>query len=311
MSPGAGGFQLDDRPDLSGPGRAAAERIGTAFALFREKARTVSLAELFDDIVEVTGYRATLNNTEEELDRWANLLELRADLERYDAVDPAEALNAYLEQVSLIADVDTMTDETKGQVTLITLHSAKGLEFPVVFVTGIEEGLLPISRAIEQEAFDSSALEEERRLFYVGVTRAKQLLYLTYAANRMSYGRYQSGVPSRFLQAIPAEHVRSVTRGTGATAGRSPGRLANAARGPLASQVSSSTSSSWALSDRSGPSAPLPEYAAGQTVFHPKFGEGKVIEVLERRNDQEVVVSFPRAGAKRLMASLAKMDVVE
>ena len=310
MSPGAGGIQPGDRPDLSGPGRTAAERIGTAFAVFREKARTVSLAELFDHIVEDTGYRATLNNTEEELDRWANLLELRADLERYDAMDPAEALKVYLEQVSLIADVDAMTDETKGQVTLITLHSAKGLEFPVVFVTGIEEGLLPISRAIEQEAFDTSALEEERRLFYVGVTRAKQLLYLTYAANRMSYGRYQSGVPSRFLQAIPAEHVRSVTRATGASAGRAPGRLANVARGPLASQVSSSTSSSWALSDSSAPPAPMPEYAAGQTVFHPKFGEGKVVEVLERRNDQEVVVSFPRAGTKRLMASLAKMDTI-
>ncbi len=299
-----------DVPAYSGTARSAAERVGGVFATLREKAKTASLAELFDEIVEATGYRAALTQSEEDLERWANLLELRADLERYDAVDPAEALAVYLEQIALIADVDAMNDDARGQVTLITLHSAKGLEYPVVFITGIEEGLLPISRAIEAEALDPTAVEEERRLFYVGVTRAEKLLYLTYAANRMSYGRYQSGVPSRFLTSIPAEHVRSVTRMSAAGSTRTGGRLAGAAKGSLASRVSESITTSYGLKDSPAPTPAVPIYAAGQKVFHPKFGEGQVLEVLERRSDQEVVVEFERGGSKRLMASLARMDVI-
>jgi len=307
----AAGIAAPEGPELSGAGRAAAERIGTALAILRERARTASLVELFDDIVEKTGYRDALKGTEDDLDRWANLLELRADLERYEAVDPVEALNAYLEQVSLIADVDSMKDEDKGQVTLITLHSAKGLEFPVVFIAGIEEGLLPISRAIEAEAFDSSAMEEERRLFYVGVTRAKKLLYLTYAANRMTYGRYQSGVPSRFLQAIPAELVRATTRTATSRTGSAAGRFSGTTRGTLASQVTTISSSRSGLSAAAVEKPPLPEYVAGQKVFHPKFGDGQIVEVLPRRDDLEVVVTFVRVGTKRLMASLARMDTIE
>ncbi|MEJ7900397.1 MAG: UvrD-helicase domain-containing protein [Thermomicrobiales bacterium] len=300
-----------DQPDFSGAGRAAAERIGAALAILRERARTVSLAELFDDIVEKTGYRDALKSTEDDLDRWANLLELRADLERYESVDPVEALNAYLEQVSLIADVDSMKEDDTSQVTLITLHSAKGLEFPVVFISGIEEGLLPISRAIEAEAFDTTALEEERRLFYVGVTRAEKLLYLTYAANRMTYGRYQSGIPSRFLQAIPAELIRATTRASASRTGGAAGRFSGTSRGTLASQVTTSFASQSGLSARPIEKAPLPSYVAGQKVFHPKFGDGQILEVLPRRDDLEVVVAFVRVGTKRLMASLAKMDTVE
>ncbi len=301
----------EDQPDFSGPGRTAAERIGNTFAILRERANTASLAELFDDIVEKTGYRDSLTSTEDDLDRWANLLELRADLERYESVDPTEALTAYLEQVSLIADVDSMKEDEQGQVTMITLHSAKGLEFPVVFITGIEEGLLPISRAIEAEAFDTTALEEERRLFYVGVTRAEKLLFLTYAANRMTYGRYQSGVPSRFLQAIPAELVRASTRSSANRGGSSNGRLAGVARGALASQVTTKYSSPSGLGNQPAAKPVIPSYVPGQHVFHPKFGDGQILEVLPRRDDLEVVVAFVRVGTKRLMASLAKMDIVE
>ncbi len=306
-----------DVPAFSGPGRTAAERIGTVLGTLRERAQTASLAELFDAIVEQTGYRESLKGTEEDLERWANLLELRADLERYDAVDPVEALAVYLEQVSLIADVDSMKDDQQGQVTLITLHSAKGLEFPVVFVAGIEEGLLPISRAIEAEAFDKTALEEERRLFYVGVTRAEKLLYLTYAASRMTYGRYQSGVASRFLDAIPVENMRRVGRSQSGKSTGSSGRLDGVRRGSLASQVSSTYSSSSfgrptsdGLSDSAPAKVTIPDFEPGQKVFHPKFGEGQVLEVLDRREDKEVVVAFVRVGTKRLMASLARMDVI-
>ena len=173
----------------------------------------MTLAELFDQFVDRTGYAAIFDkDDEEQMQRWANVLELRADLEKYDLLPPGEALPTYLEQVSLISDVDTMEDDGRGRVTMITLHSAKGLEFPVVFIAGVEEGLLPISRAVEAEFTDPMPLEEERRLFYVGITRAEKLLYLTYAGARVVYGRFQSAIASRFLAAIPETHTQSLGR---------------------------------------------------------------------------------------------------
>ena len=308
--PSASGIGTIDPPSFSNAGQSGAQRIGTALAQLRETSRTSSLAELFDAIVDKTGYRNTFNEgTEDDLQRWANVLELRADLERYDAVDPREALAAYLEQVSLIADVDAMSEDPRSQVTLITLHSAKGLEFPVVFIAGVEEGLLPISRAVEAEPIDPAQLEEERRLFYVGVTRAEKLLYLSFASSRMTYGRYNSGVASRFLQAIPAEVVRSVSRSS-AGRGGGTGRMSSASSGPLSARVSSSWSSSSGLSDTPALKEPLPEFKAGQKVFHPKFGEGVIGEVLPRRDDIELTVEFRFHGRKRLMATLAKLDIV-
>lgn len=310
MVPGSTVFPDASRPEFSNAGASAAVRIGSALAFLKERATTVSLAELFDFIVEKTGYRESFNQaTEDDLQRWANILELRADLERYESVEPAEALSAYLEQIALIADVDAMNDQAQDQVTLITLHSAKGLEFPVVFITGVEEGLLPISRAIEAEPFDPLPLEEERRLMYVGVTRAKRLLYLSFAANRLSYGRYQSGVASRFLQAIPADVVRSVTRATPSRSG-GPGRMASSMSGPLSSRVTSTWGDLPGLSDTVPPKPDLPDYQPGQKVFHSKFGEGIVSDVVARRDDVEIAVEFERHGRKRLMGTLAKLDVL-
>ncbi|MEJ7837359.1 MAG: 3'-5' exonuclease, partial [Thermomicrobiales bacterium] len=186
-------------PTFSGAAATAGQKIGTALANLRSKVGHVTLSQLFDEIVTETRFHEQFReNLEEDLQRWANVLELRSDLERYDDVLPEEALSTYLEQVALVADVDSLPDDTAGTVTLITLHSAKGLEFPVVFIAGTEEGLLPINRAIEEEVFNKQPMEEERRLFYVGVTRAKTLLYITYASNRISYGRFQNGAPSRF-----------------------------------------------------------------------------------------------------------------
>ncbi len=207
-------------PDLAGAAKTAARSLGGAFARLRESAERSSLVELFDAVVEHTGYKGSFDHeSEEEMQRWANVLELRSDLEKYDLLPPGEALPTYLEQVALVADVDALEEGDRGRVTLITLHSAKGLEFPVVFIAGVEEGLLPISRAVEAEFSDPMPLEEERRLFYVGITRAQKLLYLTYTGVRMSYGRYQQATPSRFLAVLPQDNVRSL--GTRPTNGRS------------------------------------------------------------------------------------------
>ncbi len=204
----------------------------------------------------------------------------------------------YLERVALVADVDSLDADERGRVTLITLHSAKGLEFPVVFVAGVEEGLLPISRAVESEHLNPEEMEEERRLFYVGMTRAERLLYLTYASSRATYGRFGYSVPSRFLQSIPDHLLRSLGR-RGALRPGSAGSLRDKVRG-----VSTPAATN-------GPTIPTVTYASGQKVFHPKFGEGTVIQTTERGGDQEVAVEFIRHGPKRLLASLAAMDVLD
>ena len=294
-------------PALAGAAKSAAQRIGDVFGRLRAQKADLTLAELFDAVVERTGYQASFNHDdEEEMQRWANVLELRNDLEKYDIVAPIDALPTYLEQVSLIADVDTMDDADRGRVTLITLHSAKGLEFPVVFIAGVEEGLLPISRAVEAEFHDLLPMEEERRLFYVGITRAQRLLYITYAGNRLTYGRFQPAVASRFLAAVPSGNLRSLgRRPTERSRGRS--RLQDEARGRVPGQAD------WSVPAPHAPTpAPIdaPQYRAGQRVFHPKFGEGHVLDVVERRGDQELGVAFARHGTKRLLASMANMDVI-
>lgn len=301
--------QVEHPPRITGSAAKPAERIGTTLAILRERATSSTLSELFDEIIEVSEYREQFRNgTEEDLQRWANVQELRTDMERFDTLDPQDALTQYLESVSLVSDVDSMDDSDSGHVTLITLHSAKGLEFPVVFIAGVEEGLLPISRAIDSEAFDRQPMEEERRLFYVGVTRAKRLLYLTCATSRMSYGRYGMNDQSRFLAGIPAEAMRSVTRRQGAGSSRE-GRVSGRSAGSLAGRVQSPTSLGTSVTAAEAPV--LPDFKPAQHVFHPKFGAGTVVEVLELKNDAEVAVEFARHGKKRLMASLARLEIVD
>ena len=201
-----------------------------------------------------------------------------------------------------------MDDDGRGGVTLITLHSATGLEFPVVFIAGVEEGLLPISRAVEAEFYDGMPLEEERRLFYVGITRAQRLLYLTYAGARITYGRFQPAVASRFLAAIPEGNVQSLGRRDARRESRYGGSSSLQDRVKRPSASDSVTPSPLPAASPTPP--PAVRYSAGQRVFHAKFGEGTIKEVVDRRDDQEIVIDFQRHGSKRLMASLAPLDVI-
>ena len=167
----------------------------------RSRIGVLALPELLDDVLEASGYRAMLAaGSEDGEERWANLLELRGVTTRYDDLSPEDALDRLLEETALVADQDSYEGDADA-VTLITLHAAKGLEFPVVFIAGLEEGLFPHSRALD----DEKQLEEERRLAYVGITRAKRRLYLSHAWRRMTWGMGQPTVPSRFLMEIPAE----------------------------------------------------------------------------------------------------------
>ncbi len=183
-------------------------RIRSALAGFvalvqrlRRRIGVLPLPELLDEVLEASGYRAMLaDGSEEGEDRWANLLELRQVTTRYDDLSAEDALDRLLEETALVADQDSYEGEADA-VTLITLHAAKGLEFPVVFIAGMEEGLFPHNRALD----DEKELEEERRLAYVGITRAKRRLFLSHAWRRATWGGGGMSIPSRFLLEIPAE----------------------------------------------------------------------------------------------------------
>ncbi|MDP9482864.1 MAG: UvrD-helicase domain-containing protein, partial [Chloroflexota bacterium] len=167
----------------------------------RSQIGVLPLPELLDAVLERSGYRAMLaDGSEEGEDRWNNLLELRSVTTRYDDLSPEDALDRLLEETALVADQDSYEGEADA-VTLITLHAAKGLEFPVVFIAGLEEGVFPHSRALD----DERELEEERRLAYVGITRAKRQLYLTHARTRLLFGNRDWNLRSRFIDEIPVE----------------------------------------------------------------------------------------------------------
>ncbi|MGK2852222.1 MAG: ATP-dependent helicase, partial [Candidatus Limnocylindrales bacterium] len=181
--------------------RGALAEFAALVRRLRARIGVLPLPELLDEVLEVSGYRAMLaDGSEDGEERWANLLELRSVTTRYDDLTPEDALDRLLEETALVADQDSYEGDADA-VTLITLHAAKGLEFPAVFIGGLEEGLFPHSRALD----DERQLEEERRLAYVGITRAKRRLFLSHAWRRATWGMGQASVPSRFLLEIPAE----------------------------------------------------------------------------------------------------------
>ena len=181
--------------------RAALADFAAIVRSLRTRIGLLPLPELLDAVLERSGYRAMLaDGSEEGEDRWNNLLELRSVTTRYDDLSPEDALDRLLEETALVADQDAYAQDADA-VTMITLHAAKGLEFPVVFIAGLEEGTFPHSRALD----DERQLEEERRLAYVGITRAKRRLFLSHAWHRATWGASGAAVPSRFLLEIPAE----------------------------------------------------------------------------------------------------------
>jgi len=243
----------------------------------------LSLSGLLDEIWEHTGYRKYILDKEDGEDRWENVMELKSVASEYDELDPEEALAAFLEKVSLVSDIDEL-DEKADAVTLITLHQAKGLEFPAVFIVGLEEGILPHRKSFD----DPEEMEEERRLCYVGITRAKKRLYLLRSYRRSLFGGSTANPPSRFLQDISPHLI-------------SPRGLWEESPTPVASTYSQpSTQPSSTLSLK-----------VGDHVRHSKFGPGIVMNCLPTRDDQELTVAFEEAGVKKLLASLAPLEKIE
>jgi ATP-dependent DNA helicase UvrD/PcrA len=277
-----------------------------------------SLPELFDLTLSQTGYGDLVRDgTTEGEDRWENLLELRRVTQDYAAVEPPEALPMFLEQVALVSDVDGLRNDPPGETgdyrevgpALLTLHAAKGLEFPVVFIVGMDEGVLPHARSLDTP----EAMEEERRLCYVGITRAKDHLYLVHTFRRFMSGQNDLSMPSRFLTDIPDELIEGQAQPRGRTAesavaaglrkgdGYEPPSGSRSLRTVLTG-VAASQPTSWPPQDR---------FHAGDTIEHAKFGEGVVIASHMTKDDQEIEVAFPGQGVKRLSVNLAPIRKLE
>jgi DNA helicase-2/ATP-dependent DNA helicase PcrA len=274
-------------PGLGTAARRAFERFMGTMAGLRERADDrVPVGDLLEAILHESGYLEALEaeRTIEAQGRMENLQELVEVAREFDArVDEdADTLDAFLQQIALVADADTRRDD-EGLVTLMTLHNAKGLEYPIVFVIGAEEGIFPHSRSL-----DEGTLEEERRLAYVGMTRAMRDLYLTYARRRAVFGAQNFGLPSRFLAEIPSDLVEA----EGALRGRGGG-LGGGSEG-------GSRTASWAAARTDAPGS---DFRLGDDVVHAAFGDGVVIGV---EPGGIVVVRFPSDGSERkLMAEYA------
>lgn len=288
-----------------------------------EQSRDLDLIELIDAVMDKSGYRKSLqDDTERGEERTENIQEFRNSARDYLQYGISDALTAFLESISLVSDLDSLEDKADA-LTLITLHQAKGLEYPVVFIVGMEEGLLPHSRSLE----DPAQMEEERRLAYVGITRAKERLYLMRAFRRGFRGGVEPSMPSRYLAEIPRELIVSPGQETkpqspsSGSPARSPVRSnGRPARDVSASPVRSVRRVASAMNSVSTGKRRSPQgaeisssdaFAAGDKVKHAKFGDGIVTECKASGGDFEVTVAFKDgAGVKRLLMSFAKLEKV-
>ncbi len=275
---------------------------------FTAKSREVNLTDLFDFVVESLGFKGYVFDQPEGEERWDNVMELRGVAQEHNDLPPPDGLASFLEGVTLVSDVDSL-QEGGSAVTFITLHQAKGLEFPIVFILGMEDGLLPHFRTID----DPAQIEEERRLFYVGVTRAKKKVYLLRAFRRTLMGRSSITTVSRFLADVPGDKTSSASTGWHEKADFSSALYAWNRLSPLSDadlmsgQKAAPPLPSTALPD---PSTSRTGLKAGDRVRHSQFGEGTVIGLKTTRDDTEATVAFADIGVKKLLLSFARLTKV-
>lgn len=280
--------------------KKSASLIKTAdmFGMFFEAAEKVTLEELFDMVAEKSGYASMLRSQGDEgIARLENIGELKSNIANYikekEETGEEPSLAGFLEEISLYTDTDKLTADADA-VSMMTMHSAKGLEFPTVFIVGMEDGIFPSMRSADNQ----SDLEEERRLAYVGITRAKEKLYITHAKQRMLFGTTQRNIQSRFIREIDKECIEKID-GTTETAQlqTDDGIILPVHTYNLKSHLTSKKAD-----------APAVDYKVGDRVKHNKFGEGTVTMTKEMGNDHLLEISFDgEVGTKKIMAKYAKI----
>jgi DNA helicase-2/ATP-dependent DNA helicase PcrA len=291
--------------------RLLAPRATQSLAAFRdliatlaEMARQESVSIALGKVLDQSGYLLDLREerSEEAESRIENLAELVSAAREYESRNPEPSLAGFVDQLSLLSDVDEEQGAQNARVLMMTMHSAKGLEFPVVTIAGLEEGLFPHSRSADDEA----ELEEERRLCYVGITRAQRRLVLTSAARRRVFGEYQSTDPSRFLDEIPSELMEEAPSTFLSPQTSFSNFRANPYGRAYRSRVKEEPDYSYADEDQSVPAGLRP----GIRVKHPHFGVGTVLSVEQLDDDVKLLVRFTSVGQKTLRAKYAKLETV-
>ena len=295
---------------VPGLGKAAAKI--RPFVLFiqsmKAKAKLLSVADLLQEVIETTGYVRELEaeGTDEAEARIENIDELISKAVDYAEGEEAPTLNGFLENVALVADIDSF-DENSDYVVLMTLHSAKGLEFPHVYLAGLEDGIFPSYMTITAD--DPAELEEERRLCYVGITRAKENLTLTCARRRMVHGETQYNKMSRFLKEIPLSLLSTGALFKKEQTEEEPKVSAyRQAKQAFATKAFAATKPAQQFTVTKGKG---PGYDVGDRVRHIKFGEGLVTQITEGGRDYEVTVDFDTAGTKKMFAMFAKLQKID
>ena len=294
-------------------GRAAAKvkPFVTMIQTFRSKVGLMPLVNLVEEVLDETGYLAELQaeGTEEAKARIENIDELISKAVAYEEGTDEPSLSGFLEEVALVADIDDL-DENGDHVVLMTLHSAKGLEFPKVFLAGMEDGLFPSYMSITSD--DSvEEIEEERRLAYVGITRAKEELAVTCARQRMIRGETQYNKVSRFVKEIPVELMQGGPQKMKYVERREapPAKATTAYRAAMATghKPSGQSMQTMAFATLGGPKKTDLDYGVGDTVAHVKFGTGVVKSIVDGGRDYEVTVEFDAYGVKKMFAGFAKL----
>lgn len=305
---------LRQAKEVPGLQRAVSKVEGfvTQIEILKSKSQYIGVGKLIEEIIETVGYSdyidAESESDEQATERRQNIDELISKAVQYEETVDEPSLSGFLEEVALVADIDNL-DENNDMVSLMTIHSAKGLEFPIVYLAGMEDGLFPSYMSISTG--DESDIEEERRLCYVGITRAKETLIMSAARMRTVRGETQMNRTSRFVREIPkellAESAQMLKKNSeySAITGKDHMELPVRKRGQVAFNSYQRDTISNTVFDKKTDSAP--DYTVGDRVRHIKFGEGTVADMINGGRDYEVTVDFDTAGRKKMFAGFAKL----
>lgn len=305
---------LRQAKEVPGLQRAVSKVEGfvTQIEILKSKSQYIGVGKLIEEIIETVGYSdyidAESESDEQATERRQNIDELISKAVQYEETVDEPSLSGFLEEVALVADIDNL-DENNDMVSLMTIHSAKGLEFPIVYLAGMEDGLFPSYMSISTG--DESDIEEERRLCYVGITRAKETLIMSAARMRTVRGETQMNRTSRFVREIPkellAESAQMLKKNSeySAITGKDHMELPVRKRGQIAFNSYQREAISNTVFDKKTDSAP--DYVVGDRVRHIKFGEGTVADMINGGRDYEVTVDFDTAGRKKMFAGFAKL----
>lgn len=270
--------------------------LAKIFYKLTEMSEQLSLGELLDELLDLSDYGKFLKSQGDEgITRLENISELKSTMANYEENAEEPSLSGFLEEISLYTDIDNF-DDNGDYVAMMTMHSAKGLEFPTVFVVGMEENIFPSARSMESE----DDIEEERRLAYVAITRAKEKLYLTHSAERMLYGRTDRNRISRFVKELPKENIDKMEE---------DGLSSALSDGNSEMQVSHSMSLQKQLAQKRHEknNQQLQDFKAGDRVKHNIFGEGMVLSAVPMANDTLLEIAFETKGTKKIMANFARI----